>query len=807
MMTNVFAAIDIFNLNLGACIAFLGIAALLVVLFLLVRCRVIYIDSEDGSVIHEEKHTWLDKVDIHAANKVGKRLIGWSKVRNGKKPLVKHKVVLFKSIKLYSIWEETPAYTPVAPVPVVPTPYIPVPVDDTEGIFVKFNYVNPQTDDIIDSESFRLNARVPDTAVNGWGFAPDGEAVIKTGKEDYVFAINLYPITALEDSEFESINEPFYGACVVDVSYTLSETDQLTYKESHYLRLKLPNMFNENSKFIGWSVVPDGEPVIERGDIDSVFNILLYSVLDVAQEEEVVEEPVVEEVVVEEPVEEPVVEEPVEEPIVEEEVVEEPTPIYEEIIEEPIPQPAEEEVAQEPVEEPVVEEPVIEEATPILVPTYYDNEGNKIDIKYSRSFTANLIQSEDVVKDYYSELKNHILSYKGVKSRISWKFDSYNRGRDQLFKMKLRGKTICLYCALDPNEFDQSKYHHEAIDAKIFEDVPMLAKIKSGLGLRKAKELVDFVMARFEIEKDEKAKTVDYVAKHPYEPNEPLIARKLIKALVADSEVVVMSTRPKEEPVAEDVVEEVVAEPVVEEAIEEVIAEPVVEETIEEAVAEPVVEEAIEEVVAEPVVEEAIEEVVAEDVVEETIEEVVAEPVVEEAIEEVVAEPVVEEAIEEVVAEPAIEEAIEEIEAEVVEESTEEAVVESSGDEIEFIDEDGDGFIDRISAEDAHRFAQQIHFNAKLETGVDYITAKDTKKAIVNVDVLAKHFNDGDTVTIQAMKDKKVIDRRAKSVKVLARGSLDKKLTILAGEFSSIAIEMITLTGGQAIRVTYEIKK
>ena len=94
MMTNVFAAIDIFNLNLGACIAFLGIAALLVVLFLLVRCRVTYIDSEDGSVIHEEKHTWFDKVDIHAANKVGKRLIGWSKVQNGKKPLVKHKVVL-----------------------------------------------------------------------------------------------------------------------------------------------------------------------------------------------------------------------------------------------------------------------------------------------------------------------------------------------------------------------------------------------------------------------------------------------------------------------------------------------------------------------------------------------------------------------------------------------------------------------------------------------------------------------------------------------------------------------------------------
>ncbi len=776
MMTNIFAAIDIFNLNLVACVAVLGIAAVLVILFLTVRCHVTYIDSEVGSVIHKEKHTWFDKVDIHTAHKVGKRLIGWSKVPNGKKPLTKHKIILFKSVKLYSIWEEIPVAAPVAPIPVAPTPYIPIPVDFSEGIFVKFNYVNPQTDDIIDSESFRLNALVPDKEVKGWGFAPDGEIVIKNGKENYIFSINLYPVTALEDSEFEASGEPFYGQSIVDVSYTLSETSELAYKESHYLRLKPPNMFNENSKFIGWSVVPDGEPVIERGDIDSVFNIALYSVVEAAEEvvEEVIEEeePVVEEPVVEEPiVQDDVQEEVIEEPVVEEPVVE-PAPIYEEIIEEYIPQPVvEEPVIEEPViEEPVVEEPVVEEsvveepvveepveeATPILVPTYYDNEGNKIDIKYSRSFTANLIQSEDTVKDYYSELKNHILSYKGVKSRISWKFDSYNRGRDQLFKMKLRGKTICLYCALDPNEFDQSKYHHEAIDAKIFEDVPMLVKIKSGLGLRKAKELVDFVMAKFEIEKDEKAKTVDYVAKHPYEPNEPLIARKLIKALVADSEVVVMSTKPKEDPVAEEAAEEAVEE----------VAEPVAEEAIEETVEE----------VAEPVAEEAIEEAVEE----------AAEPVAEEAIEE----------------------AVEEVVEPLAEESTEEAVAESTDDsEIEFVDEDGDGFIDRISAEDAHRLAQQIDFHAAVGTGVDYITAKDNKKAIVNVDVLAKYFNEGDVINIQAMKDKKVIDRRAKSVKVLARGSLDKKLTILASEFSSIAIEMITLTGGQAVRVTYEIKK
>ena len=740
-MTNYFAAIDIFNLSVVGCAIVLGVALLLAVLFLVIRCHVIYLDSEDGNKeIHREKHGWLSKVSIHSANKKGKRLVGWSKAPDGEKPLTKHKMVLFRTVRLYSIWADAPY---VEPAPAEKAEIAADELDYTEGMFVKFNYVDTQTDEVIASEGFRLNAIVPDEQVEGWGFAPDGEIVLKSGEENYVFSINLYPVNALEDSDTVVSDEGFDGETVVDVSYTLSSADKVVYKESHYLKLKLPNNFDENEKFLGWSVVPDGDVVIERGEIDTIFTIPLYSIGDAVAAEPVAEEPVVE-VIPEPVVEEPVAEEPeVEVEVVEEPVVEEPAPeapLYEEVVEEYIPEPVVEEVVvEEPVAEPVVEEPVVEvvpepvveepvqEAEPVLVPTYYDNEGNKIDIKYSRSFTANIIQSDDTVKDYYSELKNHILSYKGVKSRISWKFDSYNRGRDQLFKVKLRGKTICLYCALDPNEFDESKYHHEPIDAKIFEDVPMLVKIKSGLGLRKAKELVDIVMAKFGIEKDEKAKTVDYVAKYPYEPNEPLIARKLIKALIADDAVVVMSSKPKEEPVVEVVPEPVVEEPVIEEPV---VEEPVAEEPAVEVVPEPVVEE--------PVIEE---------------------PVVE--------EPVIEE-------EPYVEPEI---------------IVES------------------VSAEEAHQIIEEKHVEVHVEEGVDYIGPKDNKKAIINIDTLSKNYEAHEMVNIQSMKDKKLIDKKAKCVKVLARGILDKPLRIKAGEFSRTAIEMILLTGGQAMHVTYKVKK
>ena len=180
---------------------------------------------------------------------------------------------------------------------------------------------------------------------------------------------------------------------------------------------------------------------------------------------EAASEPTVEEAFVEETVEEAVVEEApteeatIEEAPVEEAIVEE-TPFEEAPIEaaeaeenaetgdpvDEIPE-AQEEAAEAPVEEiPAdVDEIAENDASAKLVPTYVDGYGNELDIKYSRSVTANIIQADDQLKLWYSELKNYILSHKGVKSKISWKFDTFSRGRDQLIKLKTRGKTLLVY--------------------------------------------------------------------------------------------------------------------------------------------------------------------------------------------------------------------------------------------------------------------------------------------------------------------------------------------------------------------------
>ena len=55
-----------------------------------------------------------------------------------------------------------------------------------------------------------------------------------------------------------------------------------------------------------------------------------------------------------------------------------------------------------------------------------EDTGYYIVAHYRKSFEAKLIQARPNIKQYYSELKNALLSYKGTKSRISWTADSFH---------------------------------------------------------------------------------------------------------------------------------------------------------------------------------------------------------------------------------------------------------------------------------------------------------------------------------------------------------------------------------------------
>jgi ribosomal protein L18E len=75
---------------------------------------------------------------------------------------------------------------------------------------------------------------------------------------------------------------------------------------------------------------------------------------------------------------------------------------------------------------------------------------------------------------------------------------------------------------------------------------------------------------------------------------------------------------------------------------------------------------------------------------------------------------------------------------------------------------------------------------------------KSNKLYEINLDTICENFEDGDTVTIESLKSKNIITKKADKIKVLARGVMTKKLTVVADKFSIQAIKMIGLAGGIA---------
>ena len=392
----------------------------------------------------------------------------------------------------------------------------------------------------------------------------------------------------------------------------------------------------------------------------------------------------------------PVAEERAEEPTAEETPAEEEpaepqpapaAPVPEEETDRPAEPSPEEPTAEEaPAEEPAAEDniPDTEESAPAegadvtgelsdLIVTSETDEagtvttgGRRIYVMYNRSFTAKLIQADETVQAKYGRLKNELLSYKKVRSRMSWTNDSFRLGRETVAKFALRGKTLSLYLALDPASLEGTKYRYEdASSVARYAAVPVRLKLKSDRSVKYAAELI----ARLAEEKGAPRAdipAVDYTM--PYESTEALIKRGLIKLLATDE-------------VGTEVVKADFG------AISREKFKRVTGLEVRESV----------------------------------------------------------------------------------------SVAEAAG---TITDETAAQLTIREEKKSVHR---------------------GTKKGIINIDTLSANFASGDVVDLIALKEKGLVARNVGHVKVLARGVLDKSLTVMAQDFSLDAVKMIALTGGAAV--------
>ena len=346
-------------------------------------------------------------------------------------------------------------------------------------------------------------------------------------------------------------------------------------------------------------------------------------------------------------------------------------------------------------------------------------------VTYKRSYLSKMIQSESTVQNYYSALKNKLLSYKGVKSRISFNYESFNKGRVPCAKINIKGKTLVMYLALKPSDYVGTKYFFTDVSniAK-YEAVPMLIKVKSDRGLKYAFQLIEDMMGKHLGIAATVQNNIDYTM--PYETDEQLIARGLIKlggtktAIAAATAVIEEQYGPiNETPSYDDLVP----------------TAPVAEANDGEPEEKPKRKVAAKKKASAD----------TEDTAEDKIEEVI--------VEETAVAPCVEVKAEESCA-PVID---------VVEEKAEESV-------------DTDDY---------------------LVVAVPLVESKNGK-AIINVDVISENFAAGETVSLEALKERNVIAPNVRFIKILARGVILKPVTVVADKYSKNARLAIENAGGSA---------
>lgn len=104
--------------------------------------------------------------------------------------------------------------------------------------------------------------------------------------------------------------------------------------------------------------------------------------------------------------------------------------------------------------------------------------------------------------------------------------------------------------------------------------------------------------------------------------------------------------------------------------------------------------------------------------------------------------------------------------------------------------------VDHIDAEEAD---EMIPDDIAMAIATKEMGAGEGYMTYVNLGVVDQNFEAGETITLALLKEKNLVEKKAKRLKVLADGVLTKSFTVKAESYSIQAIKMIELTGGTVV--------
>lgn len=176
-------------------------------------------------------------------------------------------------------------------------------------------------------------------------------------------------------------------------------------------------------------------------------------------------------------------------------------------------------------EEPAADAP--EEDVPAAPPAMAEvPAGYEFVTRYRRSFKSRLIQDEKM-QDFYTDIKNAFAELTGVKARLSRHCENFRYHAERIAKLNVGGKTLTLYLALDPQQYEDTKYRYEDVsDRKTYAETPMKVRITSKRMVKYARELLADLAQKYGITI---TGTIPMDYHYKYQSDEALIKKGLIK--------------------------------------------------------------------------------------------------------------------------------------------------------------------------------------------------------------------------------------------------------------------------------------
>ena len=131
---------------------------------------------------------------------------------------------------------------------------------------------------------------------------------------------------------------------------------------------------------------------------------------------------------------------------------------------------------------------------------------------YKKSFLARVIQSPEDAQARYNDLKNALLAYKKAVARISWGYEAFKCNGELIAKFAIRGKTLCLYLALDPKALADTKYNvSDESESKKFDTVPCCLRLTSKRSVKWGLELIAMMAEEKKLEANPKYAVQNYI--------------------------------------------------------------------------------------------------------------------------------------------------------------------------------------------------------------------------------------------------------------------------------------------------------